>query len=72
MESQDELIKQLFEQVTVKVSETSNIKAIGFNGFDYAIRQMMQIAYINGQSDCIESVKSSMKGLVNVEEEVLL
>jgi len=65
MESNEALIKELFQRITVDLSHERKIKAINYEGFQYAVKQMMQIAYINGQRDCIEDVTSSMKGLVN-------
>jgi len=64
MELQDELIKQLFEQVTVNVTEEGGIKAISYTGFDFAVKHLMKVAYLNGQKDCIENVSSTMKGVI--------
>jgi len=64
MESQEVLIKELFNRVTVNLSHERKIKAISYEGFQYAVQHLMEIAYLNGQKDCIADVSTSMKGII--------
>mgnify|MGYP000259291196 FL=1 len=64
MESQEVLIKELFKRVTVDISQERKIKAISYEGFEYAVQHLMHIAYLNGQKDCITDVSTSMKGII--------
>ena len=64
MESQEVLIKELFNRITVDLSHERKIKAISYEGFQCAVQHLMEIAYLNGQKDCITDVSTSMKGII--------
>jgi len=60
-------VKDLFEQVTVALPGSDDLRIIKLNGFSQAIEQMMNRAYYMGCQESIASAETIIEKVFNRE-----